>query len=594
MDLDHNSSGRTDESDITADDDDYSGSEYDEFAPFQWLEQLDCYAHQPNDNGLSRKTASDSVIGMCDAKLIRRDSITHSFWDSMEPPSEETSDLAIELFDRYGRLNRKYLQDDYHKGTGVWGNELDTGDILLFEKLSVSREFRHQKIGTRMVQTVLDRVRMKIEAQQALLAIVGPGALTQEVRQECKSGADETTVRKTHVERAQNFWRSLGFRRIGTSRWFALTDAQGHPSQQLDVASDWEPPIQPTRNINPALTRIFTNIVDPNVGAESSIDDLNDVISSNSDSRWMATNLDGNTMLHLAALGTKPELTGYILSRAPQLRETRNQDLHTPLEALQKQIELVRSVHLGRCVSDHFKGHGWPKIVNLGALIGEPVYRLDRRSDEDNIYLASVMEAKFPPRPALRAELEALRKTLRLKYGCTCGQCSSGFLSPRMNYALVYQADITYDFSDEHMDNGGTWVMANELYLTYVRGRVRVNMTTNKSMRKGFREVCGHIRKCLQNKIVPTTRNVLEYYHEHVSEWPPVTRTYLERGGTVEAVATMLFQRARDADKWAGDDWHSGFEGQKEFEELPVCRNDGEFGFASGMCGYSRDFDRAE
>jgi hypothetical protein len=57
--------------------------------------------------------------------------------------------------------------------------------------------------------------------------------------------------------------------------------------------------------------------------------------------------------------------------------------------------------------------------------------------------------------------------------------------------------------------------------------------------------------------------------------------------GSVEAVATMLFQRAVESDKLVGDSLHPETL-SAEICRLPECRNDHEFGFVSGMCGYER------
>lgn len=53
------------------------------------------------------------------------------------------------------------------------------------------------------------------------------------------------------------------------------------------------------------------------------------------------------------------------------------------------------------------------------------------------------------------------------------------------------------------------------------------------------------------------------------------------------AVATMLFEKAMRADEWAGSGMHAIDHGD-DIKKLPVCRNDHEFGFVSGMCGYKR------
>lgn len=82
---------------------------------------------------------------------------------------------------------------------------------------------------------------------------------------------------------------------------------------------------------------------------------------------------------------------------------------------------------------------------------------------------------------------------------------------------------------------------------------------------------------------MPNESNVLNALDSR-REWPPVTKNFLQRGGSVESVALMLFKNAMDQDELAGDGEHMRCFGE-DIEKLPKCRNDHEFGFVSGMCG---------
>ncbi|KAH7141265.1 hypothetical protein B0J13DRAFT_556535 [Dactylonectria estremocensis] len=87
---------------------------------------------------------------------------------------------------------------------------------------------------------------------------------------------------------------------------------------------------------------------------------------------------------------------------------------------------------------------------------------------------------------------------------------------------------------------------------------------------------------------VPNETNILNV-PLHVKEDIHVTMTtqaYLKSGGTVNAVATIIFEGAMSEDQWAGDGTHRETFGPRD--DLPDYRNDHEFGFVSGMCGYKR------
>ncbi|KAJ5183288.1 hypothetical protein N7492_000904 [Penicillium capsulatum] len=246
----------------------------------------------------------------------------------------------------------------------------------------------------------------------------------------------------------------------------------------------------------------------------------------------------------------------WILSRSKVLLQQRNIQGETPLDVLPAKLEGSRTTRhfnaLTEDISDHFAGFPGTAVDCL-------------------IFVNGVTEV---------TDID----WLRLNYGCTCGQCISGFLSPRMRFALECQADIWSDFLREDIEDGESWLEDNRTFLTFLPRRVQNNLKTNKSMRNGLMNLCNHISTCLQGHMVPNEPNV-EMVLRNASEWSPVSKSFLQRGGSVGAVATMLFQRAMESDELAGDPLHmESFE--KEVQQLPECRNDHEFGFVSGMWIY--------
>lgn len=105
-------------------------------------------------------------------------------------------------------------------------------------------------------------------------------------------------------------------------------------------------------------------------------------------------------------------------------------------------------------------------------------------------------------------------------------------------------------------------------------------------MRQGFVNLWLHVATCLENERVPTAPNVLEVVSD-AGEWPPATRNFLQRGGTVESVFLAICRNTMQQDKWAGDGEYQEMVSE-EIANLLECRNDHEFGYVSGMCGYRR------
>jgi hypothetical protein len=60
-------------------------------------------------------------------------------------------------------------------------------------------------------------------------------------------------------------------------------------------------------------------------------------------------------------------------------------------------------------------------------------------------------------------------KLLKLRYGCTCDQCLLGILSPRVAFALLFQAEIAHDMLREELDlDDRTWVELNDDRLEFL------------------------------------------------------------------------------------------------------------------------------
>lgn len=185
-------------------------------------------------------------------------------------------------------------------------------------------------------------------------------------------------------------------------------------------------------------------------------------------------------------------------------------------------------------------------------------------------------------------DIVGIRKTLRLKYGCTCGECVNGFLSLRMSLALLCVAEVEYDLLHDSMDATGLEWVSQQSPLNIPAGQRWRTLEDEQVDARVIQQTCfGHFVECLRRGVIPTEQVVLDLLRLHRGEWPPVTRNFLQRGGTVASVSTMIFERAMDGDERAERRDHGNVFGEK-VNGLVACRNDHEFGFVSGMCGYKR------
>ncbi|KAI1343003.1 hypothetical protein F5Y15DRAFT_273857 [Xylariaceae sp. FL0016] len=69
------------------------------------------------------------------------------------------------------------------------------------------------------------------------------------------------------------------------------------------------------------------------------------------------------------------------------------------------------------------------------------------------------------------------------------------------------------------------------------------------------------------------------------SEWPAHAENYLLEGGTVETVIETLFESIKDA-AWTRDEDSSEWF-HDDIQKFSECRNDCEYDFVYGMCGYA-------
>nr|KAK5441256.1 hypothetical protein LTR18_007100 [Exophiala xenobiotica] len=440
------------------DDDEYDiedevRSEFDPDFEFKWLEPIDVEVLSTISLDDCGKPMS---VAYCHAKLIRRNQMRDDFYGEMEPPSRETSMLAFDLFDRYGRLRSEFKAHPFIKGTGIWGKELDHGDLLLIEDVFVKKDYRRQGLGRRMIESLLKLVR---EKTWSFFAFVWPTMLRcQDIRLEWDSLPDDAAryrMADREEDRAVVFCRSLGFRRVGSTTWLALAPEDDHPSRQLASTEDFNPPETPLIALHPLLSP-FQQIgnatpTTPDQPLNTSSRECPDFLgvlhncmqeTGSADGCWTSTDKDGNSVLHLVAKMFNVACVDWILKQdfSTRLLETRNNNGETPLESLQFKLENLRTRMvtingLTVPVSDRFEGHNDDAVRCLLLLQGlgsvESMVKLKGRN--------------------------ALQQIIR---GCTCGQCLKGFLSPRMSYALQCQAHHGYDMMSDDFDEplGQDWV----------------------------------------------------------------------------------------------------------------------------------------
>lgn len=531
-------------------------SNFDQYEEFEWFEAIDGSIHlkQAND------AAEEEPSGFCTSALIRRNHIRAVFYHQIEEPTEESSAMGFALFDRYGRLKTKFKEHGSDPGSGIWGDELDTGDIHLIDQVRINNDLRHKGLGKMLLEAVLDRGIAKSNSR-TYTAIARIAVMTSDIRDQLEGKTEEQkrAICNEQEHISQCFLRASGFRRIGSTEWFARAGDKQHRCYGLPAGQDFDPPSTSPSDQSEIMNNLIRDL-DTLETDDARLDAAQKALGGYApdDSAWTSTDAEGNTLLHHLANSESPACVKWALSKCPKLADIRNFGGNTPLESLEERLESKRTqktwMALTVPVSDKFSGHSEAAVETLVALKG-----LIDLTPQD---------------------------LARFKYGCTCRQCQFGFLSPRMHFAVLTCAELEHDQLSADAHDGNVFVETNDDIFDYLPEHVRDNLRTNKSMRQGFANLFHYFAECLNQNELPAAPVIL-YISRRASEWPPVTRHYLDRGGTVDAVGSALFQKAMKWSLWAGDGITEDFFGE-EISKLPACRNDDEFGFVSGMCGYRR------
>ncbi len=162
----------------------------------------------------------------------------------MDDYLEMTSTLALELFDRHGRLKKEYISYEVRKGSGTWGHEFDKGDIVVFESIEVKKEYRGRKASTELVDHIWKQAKSRYDRK--LFAFACATHIDDEdERRESRDGTMSSAQLKRRFEegqvRSEAFLRSLGVRRVGHTQWFCIASDPDRPCYKPAASDDYNP-----------------------------------------------------------------------------------------------------------------------------------------------------------------------------------------------------------------------------------------------------------------------------------------------------------------------------------------------------------------
>ncbi|CZR62538.1 uncharacterized protein PAC_12435 [Phialocephala subalpina] len=453
----------------------------------------------------------------------------------MDEPSQDTLELATELFDSRARLKSELRAGE---GSGIWGSEMNTGGILFLQTLAVAPEWRGKGIGRDIMEAFMKKGQSwKDDVQSVLLKPGQLNTMELNIEQEGMSRQQVLATIARDRQKAIAFWRALGFRRIASSEWFATTFDPLHPVHQLAAEDDYDTSDDGVlgrhqeghqgdgqsglRNVE------WLEELGEDLRLRVALVKLPDAQclelwqSSDHPQALLDPDSNGNNILHIAAMGRKPRSLSFILDN------------------------VLTPAMKARFISGN--NHG---------------------QTPQNILIEEI-EGNTPSKSAALECFRILQNEQRSTNGCTCGQCLDGFFSPRMKVQMSYQAERLGDMvTDSDAEYHSYSILDRD---------VKKSFKYDAELREGYSNVFRIIASCLESGHIPYSSRIIEEA-EH-SHWN--ISYFTDLGGEVE---TVLAHCLRDARIEASD--HGFYDVYKDdLEKLPECDNDGEFEQVAELLG---------
>ena len=219
-----------------------------------------------------------------------------------------------------------------------------------------------------------------------------------------------------------SFLSQNGFRRIGLTPFLAYSPDPSHASRKLAVAADPETPSIEFESTNPTATNLSPAEIRAKyplhraIGINKTPSIAPIILASHQADAGNVRMRDvyGLTPVHIAAGSDNAHALRTLLSLDPlgiaeDLKDSKNQDGITPLEGLEISMRSTKE--------------------SMETLVG--VWR----GYSDDALICEYLLKKAMGLPLVAAgEEEYIKKR---KFGCTCGMCTDGWLSPRMRFQLL-------------------------------------------------------------------------------------------------------------------------------------------------------------
>ncbi|KAJ7454838.1 hypothetical protein FB451DRAFT_1565231 [Mycena latifolia] len=308
--------------------------------------------------------------------------------------------IGSTLFDKYGEIRPWLVDNEYHKGSGVWGRELNNGRLFFVLCVFVDSPYRKQGIGS----WALEQLYASEYVEEEDKFICWPSPIPRPPQ--------EQWVRA--FSGIVDFFRKTGYRRIGGTSFFAYSQDPTHPSRKMDRTDDFGPDGKFTGN---AELRFALHDAIFNDKSENIVQLIQNVHAKDPSSIHQPDS-NGFRPIFVAVKSSNLCAVRTLISvglSADDFYSRDNGDHLLPLEACNDDMRCSRELE------EIFIPGGW-------------------RSDTSLLIKGALKRAMGHPMPETDEGYVAKKK-----WGCTCNKCHDGWLSPRTMMRPKDEAEMAYD-----------------------------------------------------------------------------------------------------------------------------------------------------
>ncbi|VDC01207.1 unnamed protein product [Peniophora sp. CBMAI 1063] len=490
------------------------------------------------------RTTDGRVIAQAFGEIILRNQLVADRRWEADMEVGELRPAICQLFNSRARLPVEHISNPHLRGTGVWGSELNRGSILTVDYIAVEKEWLPQTVVTPFVKLILSpkMTTMEIDAPDIFPWLLESCTFAIAAPSMCFHSGGPDGVEGTKL------LQDAGFRRIGCSNLLAMAlRDSSHPSRSLPASEDadeidtstmaaslpfCELPsalrdlIRPSWGEDQTRSPLCTLIVDREYSDEDIVIVIADLAANQQQAHFvMPDSVRRNaTPLHLAAIQFRVAVIEKLLaSGARESLSAITVDGLTPLDCLHREMRATRDLAWKHSVA--WPGHS-PEAL------------------QSQHILLKAMERPIPVGDSAR-------------WGCTCGQCTGGWLSPAMLYQIQVQAEhgasvsykepiqLTVGFRDLPRPIQFYTLEMLEWFefIEYIPMPVR-EAGVNAMFLKGYSAIFAAIASLVKQHAIPTVEAVLEAVLGKDGLKVEELRFFLENGGKVEYVLNATFDLA--------------------------------------------------